>query len=62
MTAHIKRLDAVTALEITESANIATVTLLHRGERVHSSTCSLHLLPQVIEDHVKIYGNEEETV
>lgn len=59
---YIKRLDDVTALEITERSYSASVTLLHRGERVHTSECNILLLPRVIEDHRKIYGNEEDAI
>lgn len=56
----IERLDAVTALEVTEHPVCCVVTLLHRGERVHTTQCAPHLLAKVIEDHRVVYGNEEE--
>lgn len=55
----IERLDEVITLEICEHPVCSEVTLLHRGERIHSVQCAPHLLTKVIEEHRKIYGEEE---
>lgn len=57
-TTRIERLDDVTALEISEHNVCCVVTLLHRGERIHTTQCAPRDLESVIEDHIKAYGGE----